>query len=62
MDFLPTIQVTILLTDHLAIRLLMAIRLPDVYDNWMPTVYRFSNENKFKIDVKTIRFTQMLNI
>ena len=32
------LQITIQLTDHWAIRLLLAIWLPDVFDNRMPTV------------------------
>ena len=38
LDFLSTIQVTIQLTDHSAIKLLWAIWLLDVSDNQMPTV------------------------
>ena len=36
--FLSVIQVIIQLTDYLNIWLLLAIRLPDMYDNQMPTV------------------------
>ena len=35
---MSVIQVIIQLTDHSAIRLLLAIRLPDVSDNRMPTI------------------------
>ena len=37
-DFLSAIQVTIQLTDHPAIGLLLAIQLPDMSYNQMPTV------------------------
>ena len=39
LDFLFTIQVTIQLTDHLAIEVLLAIQLPYLSNNLMPTVF-----------------------
>ena len=41
LDFLSVIQVTIQLTDHFAIGLLMDIWLSDLSDNRMPTVVSF---------------------
>ena len=39
-DFLSVIQVTIQLTDHSAIGLILTIQLPDMSDNRMPTVHQ----------------------
>ena len=43
-DFLSVIQVTIQLLDHSAIGQLLAIQLPDMSDNRMPTVYQISTK------------------
>ena len=61
-DFLSAIQVTIQLTDHLAIRHILAIRIQDVSGNCIPTVINFHPIcEMFNIEVSVDRFLKFFS-